>query len=503
MRTSIALLGAMLLTMLVLAGSTFELLKGQRLLLTQATRESQAQAAALLAGSIEQALIGAMRLPFQKLSNIPVDQIARARLQQVAREYPEIKEILLLGADMRVRQGFPTPSTPEQRVLVQWMADRAALEFVKNRDGGSSWHIAAEQIDGQSLLFAVQRINEWDQAEGWILMHFDLPAMFARHIQPLLNEFNAHQAGTATLAGPEAPWDDDALNWPVTRALPGWTVVVQPDSGRAAEHLRREQILILILTAALIVMLLMATFAVWRELRREHSIVALRNRFVANVSHELKTPLALIRMYAETLYLRRLTDPEKQHEYHRTILRESERLSAMIDNVLDFSRHQHLGEPYRLDERDLRETVLNTIADYRRHVEEQGLSVCVDCDPALPPVAHDRGGVRQIVLNLLDNAVKFGKEGGRIDIALHAKEGAVELSIADYGPGIPEVERERVRRPFERGRHPSAANGSGLGLAVVEQIAQAHHAGFRLEGVPGRQGLRAVVVFPVKEMTAT
>lgn len=499
MRTSITLLSAMLLAMLALAGFTFELLKNQRHLLEQTTRESQSQAVALLASRIEQALISAMRPPFLSLKNIPISDVETSRLQQITETFPEVKEILLLSNDMRVRHAFPSAKSQEQRAMIQWLADRAALEHSRTKDSMSGWHIFAEQIDGQSTLFAIQRISELDQAEGWILMHFDIDTMFTRYVQPLLQEFNAQQPGTATLVGPDAPWDDDALNWPVNRALPGWTLVFRTDPSLKAGHLRREQTLIVTITSAVIITLMITTFAVWRELRREHALVELRNRFIANVSHELKTPLALIRMYAETLYLRRLTDPEKQHNYHRTILRESERLSTMIDNVLNFARHQRLTNLYQLHDNDLSETVSGVIADYRWRIEDQGLALHIDCDDTLPPVAHDRGGVRQILLNLLDNATKFGRQGGCIEIGLHAVDGHVELSVVDYGPGIPTAERDRLRQPFERGANLPHDSGSGLGLAVVDQIAQAHHAEFRLENAAENHGLRAVVTFPVKE----
>ncbi|MBI3773217.1 MAG: HAMP domain-containing histidine kinase [Gammaproteobacteria bacterium] len=502
MRTSITLLSAMLLAMLALAGFTFQLLKNQRHLLEQTLRESQSQTVALLASRIEQALIGAMRPPFLGLKNIPIDRVEANRLQQIAKTYPEVREIILLGNDMRIRHSFPLATTPEQIALTHWMADRAALEHTKTKDSNALWRVFAEQIDGQLAIFAIQRVNELDHDEGWILMHFDASVMFARYIDPMLQEFNHKQPGTITLAGPDSPWDDDALNWPVNRALPGWTLVFKANPALQAENLRRDQTLVLMITTAVIITLMITTFAVWRELMREHALVNLRNRFIANVSHELKTPLALIRMFAETLYLRRLADPDKQHEYHRTILRESERLSDMIDNVLNFSRQTRQTPLYQLNDIDLATTVGGVIADYRYRLDDMGLALHINCDNSLPAVAHDRGGIRQILLNLLDNAIKFGQQGGRIEIGLHTKDDTVELSVSDYGPGIPVSERDRLRQPFERGHSLPPDSGSGLGLAVVDQIAQAHNANFLLEHAAGNQGLRATVIFPVKQPTS-
>jgi signal transduction histidine kinase len=115
----------------------------------------------------------------------------------------------------------------------------------------------------------------------------------------------------------------------------------------------------------------------------------------------------------------------------------------------------------------------------------------------LPPVAHDRRGVTQILLNLLDNAAKYAAAGGVVQIRLAASGDCVELAVTDFGPGIPARERARLRSAFERGDDVEPQSGSGLGLAVVDQIADVHHARVVLETPQGGSGLEAVVSFPV------
>jgi signal transduction histidine kinase len=248
--------------------------------------------------------------------------------------------------------------------------------------------------------------------------------------------------------------------------------------------------------------MVMATFSVWREIRREHALVDLRNRFVANVSHELKTPLALIRMYAETLYLKRVTDAERQHHYHRTILREAERLTQMINTVLDFARLNQGLKIYQLTDMDLHETVTNVLEQYGPRLEEQGLRLDVRLDPNLPPVAHDRRGITQILLNLLDNAAKYGAGGGIVRVVLMGDRDWVELEVSDFGSGIPVKERARLRKAFHRGAEAEGESGSGLGLALVEQIAEAHHAHFILDTPDEGKGIKAAVSFPTYKLAA-
>jgi signal transduction histidine kinase len=498
-RTSIVLLIALLLAIVTVSGLTITLLQGQRSRLEEAVRNSQAQTMALLSNRVEQAVFAALRPPFLALKNIPPAEVDAGRFAQIRDEFPEVEQVLFLSNAMRLKSSFPPPADKTHRRLDAFLAQRTVQEGLNTKEQQPyALHTFIETLDGRPTLFAVQRVSEIEPSSGWILMRFNLGVIQQRQLEPLLAEFGAKLGGPVLLNDADAPWDDDALNWPVGRPLPGWLLVFKRSDEMAAGQLRGQRALVLGVTAAVILAMVTATFAVWRELRREHALVDLRNRFVANVSHELKTPLALIRMYAETLYLRRVNDEARQHQYHRILLRESERLSQMINAVLDFSRLSQGIEPYRLTEHDLRDTVDGIIGSYRWRVEEAGLRLDTFFDQDLPPVAHDRYGVTQMLINLVDNAVKYGAAGGVVEVALQTAADRVDLTVTDRGPGIPEEDRERVRRPFERGRESDPASGSGLGLALVEQIARSHHARLELTTPAEGQGLRAVVHFPIE-----
>jgi signal transduction histidine kinase len=501
-RTSIALLIALLLAILTVSGLTITLLQGQRSRLEEAVRNSQAQTMALLSNRVEQAVFAALRPPFLALKNVPPAEVDAERFAQIRDDFPEVEQVLFLSDAMRLKSSFPPPSDKTRRRLDFFLVQRTVQEGITTKEQPYALHTFIETLDGRPALFAVQRVSEIEPSAGWILMRFNLGVIQQRQLEPLLAEFGAKLGGPVQLNDADAPWDDDALNWPVGRPLPGWLLVFKRSDEMAAGQLRGQRALVLGVTAAVILAMVTATFAVWRELRREHALVDLRNRFVSNVSHELKTPLALIRMYAETLYLRRVSDGPRQHQYHRILLRESERLSQMINAVLDFSRLSQGVEPYRLTEHDLHATVSGIIDSYRWRVEDAGLRLETSLDADLPSVAHDRYGVTQMLINLVDNAVKYGAAGGVVEVALQAAGDGVELTVTDRGPGIPEEDRERVLRPFERGRESDPASGSGLGLALVEQIARSHHARLALTTPAEGQGLRAVVHFPIERKPA-
>lgn len=496
-RTFIVLLAMLLLAIVAISVLTIKIMKGERTLLEETIRDSQAQTMALLSNRVEQALLAALRPPFLALKNIPAAVVDMQRFATIRTDFPEVEQILFLRDDLSVQGSLPPPQDERDQRLNTFLAQRVQLEGIAARQDSYILHTFVENLEDQASLIAVQRVSEIDKASGWILIRFDMDVLEQRRIAPLLAEFSAKLGGEVKLKDPDAPWDDDALNWPVGKILPGWLLVFSATEQAAAQRLQREKDVMLGVISAVILAMMMATFAVWRELRREHALVDLRNRFVANVSHELKTPLSLIRMYAETLYLRRVTDEDRLHQYHRVLLHEAERLSQMINTVLDFSRLSQGITLYRLTETDLHRTVEDVLASYRWRVEDAGLRLEEHLEQDVGPVAHDRNGITQILINLMDNAVKYAAAGGVVIVSLRAAANGVELAVSDHGPGIAAEDRERVRRPFQRAADADPATGSGLGLALVEQIAATHHATLQLESASTGRGLAAVVCFPL------
>ena len=207
------------------------------------------------------------------------------------------------------------------------------------------------------------------------------------------------------------------------------------------------------------------------DARRERRESEKKTSFVSNVSHELKTPLTSIRLCAEMLAEGRAKDDAAKARYLGTITRESERLTRLVDNVLDFGRLEQNRRKYDLADADLREVVREAAESQRSRVEAAGMALSVETavKPAMRLV--DRDAVSQIVVNLVDNAVKYAAEGGRIDVKVD-DDGAVV--VADRGPGIPKRDRERVFERFYRCDDSLAAksSGSGLGLSIARRLAE-------------------------------
>ncbi len=261
----------------------------------------------------------------------------------------------------------------------------------------------------------------------------------------------------------------------------------------ARDQFRRNLLLIGVATALLLAGVALTLRATARGMR----LVEAKAAFVSNVSHELKTPLALIRLFAETLELGRVRGPEEAHEYYRIINRESRRLTRLINNILDFSRIEAGRRRYQFAETDVAEVVGEALQIYEYQLKSAGFEVAVNIRPDLPPALIDREAMGQCVLNLLDNAVRYSGQVKRIEVSVGARAHDIAIEVADHGIGIPRAEHRRIFEKFYRVSTGLVhdTKGSGLGLAIVRHIVAAHRGRVEVESAPGR-GSRFTILLP-------
>src|ERR1700760_181067 len=237
----------------------------------------------------------------------------------------------------------------------------------------------------------------------------------------------------------------------------------------------------------------------YRNVSRELALAKLKSDFVSNVSHELRTPLALIRLYAETLELGRISNPAKHQEYYEIIRKESERLTSLINNILDFSRIEAGKKEYSFRETDVADLVRSTLESYRFEIEQNGFEFEQKINTDLPPLQVDREAIARSLLNLVNNAVKYSATEKYLGVNLYGHDGGVNLEVVDHGIGIPTKEQDKIFDKFYRVCDPLVHNtkGSGLGLSLVRHIVQAHGGQVAVESEPG-QGSKFIITLPVQ-----
>ena len=208
-----------------------------------------------------------------------------------------------------------------------------------------------------------------------------------------------------------------------------------------------------------------------------------QTEFISSVSHELRTPLTAISGWGETL----LTSENLDAETRRGVViiaREAKRLTGMVEELLEFTRMQDGRFTLHVETADILAEFEDTVFMYGSRLKQEGISLHYDgCEEEIPEIPCDVARMRQVFLNILDNAAKHGGDGKRIDAYIAQEGGFVVIRIRDYGPGIPEEELPRVKMKFYKGS--SKARGSGIGLAVCEEIVTMHGGTLTLENTDG------------------
>jgi signal transduction histidine kinase len=238
--------------------------------------------------------------------------------------------------------------------------------------------------------------------------------------------------------------------------------------------------------------------------RRAQALAQRQIAFVANVSHELHTPLAAIRSAGQNLADGVIDHPPKVRRYGALIEREGRRLSAMVENVLEYAGMQSEHKTYRLRKVAVADVIDQALATSSWLIEENGFELERDVSPGLPPVEADPEALRRVIQNLIENAVKYGQRARwlavRAALSGSSETGQITISVVDRGPGIAREDLPYLFEPFYRGRTASADGGtagSGLGLSLARRIVEAHGGSLGVEPSRAGEGARFTIRLPV------
>ena len=406
-----------------------------------------------------------------------------------------------------------------ERYFVQVLDTRLEESVVRHRHYSPKLRYLSDQAEGTPFLLVYRALPDPGRVyvEGLLAAQIDLAALRAQLFPRILDNLRSGGAFSLAILGAQGEHvigigpvvGDPIATYPLAPPFDFWQVAVYlPDVPGALRRLDLRTTLGLWLIALLLASILAGAVVFLRRARRESRLALAQTHFVSNVSHELRTPLSSIRMMAELLEMQldgstapTATTQANTVQYIGIIRHESERLSRLIDNVLDFSRMEHRTRRFHLEYDNVGEVVRRAVASFRPQVESQGFSLELVIDDPLPELLIDADAIAQVMLNLMSNAAQFSDQ--RKEIRIHASRSGetVEIEVADRGIGIAAAELPHVFDKFYSGRRrmdSPQGGGLGLGLALARGIVAAHRGHIRVTSELG-QGSTFTVTLPVAE----
>lgn len=416
--------------------------------------------------------------------------------RRIIRVSPAVESVAILD-DQREVQRFVAKLAPAERrwfrkVLVTHLVPDMALAKLP-RDTHKHLHV---RYRGRTYLLSYIRRH----SEGR-----DYFIVLSMNVQYLLREFFVQELKHVAKGRSIAVIDEDGAvlhGSPVATAesklvfedrfpttLYKWRLQIAPkDIGALRKETETRSLLHFAIVGVAAAVILLGMFAVVVAMVKQRRVNELKSEFIANVSHEFKTPLSLIRMFGELLALGR-AGTDRTQEYAEIITRESDRLTALIDNVLDFARIERGKAAYEFSRGDLAPVVSRAVELLRYRCEQAGVDLQTEIPETLPEVSFDHSAMTLLLLNLVENALKYGAQnGGEIRVALRREGLRLVLIVADEGPGIPHEEQRKVFDRFYRGESAgrTGSRGSGIGLSLVKHIAEAHGGSVKLQSELGK-----------------
>ncbi len=291
------------------------------------------------------------------------------------------------------------------------------------------------------------------------------------------------------------------LSFPFPEYLPQWKLLLSENKpGFIATLLKAGSGIYLFIFILIALLMVLGFVFIMYTLNVEFRLNKLKSEFISNVSHELKSPLTSIRMMTEMLHHNRVQTEERKSAYYSAMLEESEHLSHLIDNILDFSRMDEDRKKYDFTDLDLDELLLKFLESTQEMLPEPGFVIRYNSPDKVPVIKGDKNAILQVFYNLVDNAIKFSGTSRQIDISLFSRDDELLFCVKDYGIGISGKDQGKIFDRFYRGDEPQrlGINGSGIGLTIVQKITEAHNGHLTVISKPG-EGSTFCVHLPINK----
>lgn len=413
------------------------------------------------------------------------------------RETPTVRAVLILDMSAPERQvvafasrGSVAEAEAFRRLLVNRMLRELDLDTPPQQQlrhlhrsyNGQSYLVSYWQSPSRSHL-----VVAWHEVPR--LVHEVFPSLFADPSGASRVTVVDEEGRRVFGFGASVRQNEFSIGLPFPTTLYGWRLQVALTTADelGVEVERRKDLELALVTVASLVVVVGLAFVLY-AVEKERRLSQQKSEFVANVSHELKTPLASIRMFAELLLTGRVASEDKRKQYLEIMVNESERLTALIENVLDFARAERGKATFDFAPGDLGEVAARAAEVYRYRAEREGVELKIEVADGLPQAKLDARAMELAIINLLDNALKYAKEGKRIELHVRPHPRGLEVAVVDFGPGIAPEDHRRIFERFVRGKSAAEGQirGTGIGLSLVKHIADAHGGKVRVDSAPGK-----------------
>ncbi len=457
-------------------------------------------------------------------ANLP--ELAERWLPTAQRETPSVRAILILDEQRRVL-GFASRATgafQEEEAFRRLLVNKIVPDMELGTDPKDQLRHLHREYGPQGYLLSYWQ-RTWQGQSYLIVAWHDigrlvkdtLPALYSDRAQLLDTKSQPSRVNVVDeegriIYGPPLRSGEFTVGVRFPTTLYNWRLQVSPSSSEElAVSVQNRRLVEIAMVGLSCLVIVAGVFAILVAAERARRISALKSEFVANVSHELKTPLALVRMFAEMLQSGRVASDDKRKEYLEIIVRESERLSGLIENVLDFARVERGRDAYELEEGDVGEAVMRAVNVYRYRAERENVRIDVDIEQGLPRALIDERAIQLAVINLLDNALKYAPDGECVTVSAGRRGERIAVKVKDRGPGVAPEDRTRIFERFVRAEGASGTadkkgrapiRGSGIGLALVKHIAESHGGKAWVESELGN-GSTFVITIPAERWSGS
>ena len=407
-------------------------------------------------------------------------------LESAAIQTPTVRAVLLIDISLAERDVVAVASRAPglenerfRRLLVHSMlndmklgAPSDELRHLHKTYRGQSYLVSHWEVDHDDRRYLVV---VWHDVPR--IVHDLFPQLYADAQDAQQSRVNVVDGEGRIVFGPPLSRGGLTLGRQFETTLYKWTLnVTMTSAEELAAAVARRRVLEMTLVGLSGIVVIAGMIVILVAAARERKLSNLKSDFVANVSHELKTPLSLVRMFGELLQSGRADTEDKRRQYLQIIVSESERLAALIENVLDFAKVERGQAAYDFAEGSLPDVVARAVEACRVRAERDAVQLELDVSGDLPSVWLDERAIEIAIINLVDNALKYAPDGKRVTIAIARRGAELEVRVADQGAGIAPEDRKRIFERFVRGKAAAGkqVRGSGIGLALVKHIAEAH-----------------------------